>query len=187
MPKWIWLLPAKVLTHSEKHFLAYIWYCGPKGAHSWNWRLARLFSCSKRTIRRRIEKLSSVNLIHLGHPQDRGRTIWANPYYQPAVWLNKCGLAGLSTKDLTARVIKQARWTYLSTISNAQQNNKYKTTYYSSADKKAEPSQGDERVLNFSSAEGLGGSRPAEVKLSTVMRELYGDLVLPRLAPVEKV
>lgn len=187
MPKWIWLLPAKVITHSEKHFLAYIWYCGPRGSHSWNWRLARLFKCCKRTIRRRIEKLSSLNLVHLGHPYDKGRTIWANPFYKPDIWLNKCGLGQFSTKDLTATIVKEARWTYLSTINNAQQKNKYKTTYSSTADSLAEPLPSNEGVLNISIAEGLGGSIPAPVKLETVMRELYGDLMHPRLAEIEKV
>jgi len=89
MPKWIWRLPEKTLNHKEKHFCAYLWWHGAHGCHSWNYRLAALHKCSQRTIKRRIAKLKILQLIHIGHPLDRGRTIWANPYYKKSVWEEK--------------------------------------------------------------------------------------------------
>jgi len=151
MPHWLWAIHPNMLTWKDKHFLSYLWWCGNHGAHSWNYRLAKMFKCSERTIRRRLQKFKKLHLIHIGHPQDRGRTIWANPYYSHEVWLQKATEAQ-----------RPQRRTKLATINNAQQNNKLKSAYYSAGAQKGAPDDVGGTIFTSSNAAGAGGSKRLE-------------------------
>ena len=85
MPKRLWLLPHKTLNFQQKHLLSFIWWCTPKGCHCWNCRLALKFKVTPRTIRRWLAKLKALELIAIGHPDGKGRTIWPRYRTQPPV------------------------------------------------------------------------------------------------------
>jgi len=80
MPHRLWVLPRKTLNFQEKRFLAFIWWCAPRGCVCWNDRHAKRFGVCARTIQRWISHLKKLELIAIGHPDGRGRTIW--PRYQ---------------------------------------------------------------------------------------------------------
>lgn len=162
MPHWLWVIHPKMLTWKDKHFLSYLWWTGDHGAHSWNYRLAKMFHCSSRTIRRRLQKFKKLHLIHIGHAQDRGRTIWANPYYSHEVWLSKA-----------TKAQRHQGGTKLATINNAQQENSYKERYSPAGTQKGAASKAvgsketaGRRALSGAStssvAAGAGGSREGE-------------------------
>ena len=80
MPQRLWTTNKKLLNYQQKHLLSFVWWCAPNGCHCWNGRLAKKFKVTPRTIRRWISKLKRLELIAIGHPDGRGRTIW--PRYQ---------------------------------------------------------------------------------------------------------
>ncbi len=85
MPKRLWHLPRQTLNFQQKHLLSFIWWCAPKGCHCWNGRLAKRFKVSGRSIQRWLTRLKQLNLIAIGHPDGRGRTIWPRYQVQPPV------------------------------------------------------------------------------------------------------
>ena len=80
MPMALWRLPNRILNYKQKHLLSFIWWCAPRGCHCWNCRLAKKFNVSDRTIRRWLARLKQYELIAIGFPDGRGRTLW--PRYQ---------------------------------------------------------------------------------------------------------
>jgi hypothetical protein len=168
MPVWIWRLPPYILSHNQKHLLAYLWWCGEHGCHSWNFRLAKMFKCSTRTIRRRLQQLKALHLVHYGHPQDKGRTIWSNPYYNINVWVSKVDPKAI-----------EGRWTKLSTINNAQQKDSYKTNYPSAGLSKELPLEGGKGVPIRSGAARLSCSAEHPIKLGEVIATQYPHLTYP--------
>lgn len=80
MPQRLWAADRKLLNYQQKHLLSFIWWCAPKGCHCWNGRLAKRFKVTPRTIRRWLARLKELELIAIGFPDGRGRTIW--PRYQ---------------------------------------------------------------------------------------------------------
>lgn len=166
MPRWIWTLHAKILTAREKHFLCYLWWCGPHGAHSWNYRLEKMFDCSRSTIQRRLRKLKKLHLIHIGHPCDRGRTIWASPYYKIEVWLLKSGVVKSS-----ARVSK------MTPINNAQHDYYYTDNNNRAVRDKGVAKKTCDNSFTVSDADGLCGSARESRDHSDAEPEQLGDLL----------
>ena len=80
MPKRLWSMDSKVLNWQQKRFLAFVWWCAPGGCVLWNCRLSKMFDRNPRTITRWIKHLHDLELIAIGFPDGRGRTIW--PRYQ---------------------------------------------------------------------------------------------------------
>lgn len=92
MPKWLWHLQAKHFNSDLKRFLAWFWFCGPRGCDSWNYKLARRFHVQIRTIQRWLHRLKQLRLITIRQPCGRWRTVFAAPYFSRQVWLEKAGL-----------------------------------------------------------------------------------------------
>lgn len=88
MPKWIWQIAPDVLNHQDKHFLAYIWWCGDRGCRDWNYSLADRFHVCKRQVRRYIAKLHSWKLINIQYPGTKSRTLYRMPFFKLQVWIN---------------------------------------------------------------------------------------------------
>lgn len=80
MPLRLWRARLPGFNWQQKHFLAFIWSCTPRGCHCWNCRLAKRYHVTPRTIQRWISNLHDLELISIGHPDGPGRTLW--PRYQ---------------------------------------------------------------------------------------------------------
>ncbi len=65
------------------HFLAW----GPRGCDSWNYKLALVFHCSKRTIRRDLRHLEKHTLVDIRGALGKHRQIIAIPYPNRATWI----------------------------------------------------------------------------------------------------
>ncbi len=85
MPYKLWAIPRAHLNYQQKHLLSLIWWCAPKGCHCWNNRLAKKFGVCPRTIRRWLAQLKKLELIAIGYPDGRGRTIWPRYNHPPAI------------------------------------------------------------------------------------------------------
>ena len=83
MPKSIWQIPKDELNLKQKNFLAFIWWCAPRGCHCWNCRLEKRFKVSKRTIQYWISHLLKMELIAIGFPDGPGRTLWPRYKHPP--------------------------------------------------------------------------------------------------------
>ena len=86
MPRWIWRLPRRWLSASEKRFLGYIWWNGNRGCRDSNYQLARRFDVTDRTVRRWLHHLQHGHLIYINYPFGKLRTIYRLPYFKYSVW-----------------------------------------------------------------------------------------------------
>jgi len=86
MPIWQWQLSGKILNFQEKHFLAYIWWCGDRGCRDWNYFLAKKFRRHRSTIKRWILHLQELNLVNVQWPHTKSRTIYRQPFFKAQVW-----------------------------------------------------------------------------------------------------
>jgi len=125
MPKGLWQLPWRTLNFKQKRLLAFFWWCAPDGCHCWNGRLAKRFRVSPRTIRRWISNLKKLELIAIGFPDGRGRTIW--PRYKPQIL--KSQVVHNPKKTAPGR-------TKMSGVDNAQHNNYSQGRSYYTEEKK---------------------------------------------------
>jgi hypothetical protein len=123
MPKWIWQLNCQILNYKLKHLLSYIWWCGDKGCRDWNYRIAKRFTVSDRTIRRWIKALADMRLIYINFPCKRSRTIYRRPYFSMDMWLFKRGLIKELPKKKQVIPTSAHRRTEVAYISNAQRYN----------------------------------------------------------------
>lgn len=156
------MLPPRVLNYKLKHLLAYFWWCGDKGCQEWNYRIAKRFKCSQRTIRRWIKKLEDERLIYINFPMKTTRTIYRRPYYQMWVWLDKTGRVKRLPKILQAETENTQGRTEVAYISNAQRIKYNKTVLNTQQIGKVGRKRRSAANLITSNAGGLCGSREFE-------------------------
>lgn len=95
MPGWMWDISPRILNADDKRLLSLIWSCGFNSCHLWNCRLMKKYGRSRRTIQYRLAKLKKLELISIGHPDGRGRTLYPRAYRGPAEWFAAAsGIAG---------------------------------------------------------------------------------------------
>ncbi|MBA7710452.1 hypothetical protein ES703_119395 [subsurface metagenome] len=102
LPVWIRRQDFRLLNESQKSFLGYLYCFGPDTCWLWNWRLAKEFGCTKRTIRRWLAKLREHGFVWIEKPFGPQRMIHTRLLPTPQHWVNLIGARAL-TKTLPKR------------------------------------------------------------------------------------
>ena len=96
LPMWIHRREFRLLNKSEKDFLRYLYSFGPDTCWLWNWRLAKEFGCTKRTIRYWLRKLRDLGFVWIEKPFGPQRKIHVRLLLTPEDWLKAMGTLALS-------------------------------------------------------------------------------------------
>lgn len=86
-PWWIYKMHRKLIPRGPRDLYTYLCVFGPESCWLWNWRLAKKFGVTKRTIRRWLKWLKDENLIHISKPFGKDRKIHPHYYGTPEAWL----------------------------------------------------------------------------------------------------
>ncbi len=97
LPMWIHRREFRLLNKSEKDFLRYLYSFGPDTCWLWNWRLAKEFGCTKRTIRYWLRKLREQGFIWIEKPYGPQRKIHVRLLPTPQHWVKLMGARALSS------------------------------------------------------------------------------------------
>ncbi len=97
LPMWIHNRHFRLLNKSEKDLLGYLYSFGPDTYWLWNWRLAKEFHCTKRTIRRLLAKLKDLGFIWIEKPFGPERKIHVRLLPTPEHWVQLIGTRALSS------------------------------------------------------------------------------------------
>jgi len=96
LPVWIRSPYFRGINRSQKDFLGYLYSFGPDTCWLWNWRLAKKFGVTKRTIRRWLRALREQGFIYIEKPYGPQRLIHARPMPTPQHWLRMIATLALS-------------------------------------------------------------------------------------------
>jgi DNA-binding MarR family transcriptional regulator len=97
LPLWIRRREFRLLNKSEKELLGYLYSFGPDTCWLWNWRLAKDFGCTKRTIRRWLRKLREQGFIWIEKPYGPQRMIHVRLLPTPEHWVKAITTLALSS------------------------------------------------------------------------------------------
>ena len=97
LPLWIRRRQFRLLNKSEKELLGYLYSFGPDTCWFWNWRLAKEFDCTKRTIRYWLAKLKDLGFIWIEKPFGPERKIHVRLLPTPEHWVQLIGTRALSS------------------------------------------------------------------------------------------
>jgi predicted ArsR family transcriptional regulator len=97
LPVWIRDPKFKLLNRSQKDLLGYLYWFGPDTYWLWNWRLAKKFGVTKRTIRRWLRKLKEQGFIWIEKPFGPERKIHVRLLPTPEHWVQLIGTRALSS------------------------------------------------------------------------------------------
>lgn len=95
LPVWVRSQEFRLLNNSEKDFLGYLYSFGPDTCWLWNWRLAKKFHRTKRTIQRWLAKLKDLGFIWIEKPYGPERKLHARPLPSPEHWVKLIGTLAL--------------------------------------------------------------------------------------------
>jgi len=96
LPVWIRRREFRILNRSQKDFLGYLYCFGPDTCWLWNWRLAKEFGVTKRTIQRWLRKLREQGFIWIEKPYGPQRMIHTRAMLAPEHWVNLIATLALS-------------------------------------------------------------------------------------------
>jgi DNA-binding MarR family transcriptional regulator len=97
LPGWIRNKNFRVLNRSQKDFLGYLYCFGPDTCWLWNWRLAKEFGVTKRTIRRWLRALREHGFVWIEKPFGPERKIHARAMLAPEHWVKMIATLSLSS------------------------------------------------------------------------------------------
>jgi DNA-binding MarR family transcriptional regulator len=97
LPRWIRSDDFRVLNKSEKNILGYLYCFGPDTCWLWNWRLAKKFHVTKRTVQRWLRKLKEQGFIWIEKPYGPQRMIHTRLMPSPERWVSLIGTLALSS------------------------------------------------------------------------------------------
>ncbi|GAI71525.1 unnamed protein product [marine sediment metagenome] len=98
LPYWIRSQEFRLLNRSQKDFLGYLYCFGPDTCWLWNWRLAKKFHVTKRTIRRWLRALREQGFIWIEKPYGPQRMIHTRLLPTPQHWVSLIGTLALSSR-----------------------------------------------------------------------------------------
>lgn len=96
LPVWVRSQEFRLLNNSEKDFLGYLYSFGPNTCWLWNWRLAKKFHRTKRTIQRWLAKLKDLGFIWIEKPYGPERKLHARTLPSPEHWVKLIGALALA-------------------------------------------------------------------------------------------
>ncbi|MBA7586251.1 hypothetical protein ES708_28247 [subsurface metagenome] len=96
LPVWIRSQEFRLLNRSQKDFLGYLYCFGPDTCWLWNWRLAKKFHVTKRTIRYWLRALREQGFIWIEKPYGPQRMIHVRLLPTPDHWVQLIGTLALS-------------------------------------------------------------------------------------------
>ena len=96
LPRWIRSDEFRQLNKSEKNILGYLYCFGPDTCWLWNWRLAKKFHVTKRTVQRWLRKLREQGFIWIEKPYGPQRMIHTRLMPSPERWVKLMGTLALS-------------------------------------------------------------------------------------------
>ena len=102
LPYWIRSQEFRVLNKSQKDFLGYLYCFGPDTCWLWNWRLAKKFHVTKRTIRYWLRALRENGFVWIEKPFGPQRMIHTRLLPSPDHWVKLLGTLAL-TKTTSRR------------------------------------------------------------------------------------
>ncbi len=97
LPVWIRDPIFRQLNRSQKDFLGYLYCFGPDTCWLWNWRLAKKFGVTKRTIRYWLRALREQGFIWIEKPFGPERMIHVRLLPTPEHWVQLIGTLALSS------------------------------------------------------------------------------------------
>ncbi len=97
LPVWIRSQEFHLLNRSQKDFLGYLYCFGPDTCWLWNWRLAKKFGVTKRTIRRWLRALREQGFIWIEKPFGPQRMIHTRLVPTPEHWVKLIATLALSS------------------------------------------------------------------------------------------
>lgn len=109
LPVWIRRQKFQVLNRSQKDFLGYLYCFGPDTCWLWNWRLAKEFGVTKRTIRRWLRALREQGFVWIEKPYGPQRMIHARTLATPEHWVKLIGTLALAKHTAKQRRPRGAR------------------------------------------------------------------------------
>jgi len=98
LPYWIRSQEFRILNKSQKDFLGYLYCFGPDTCWLWNWRLAKKFHVTKRTVQRWLKALRENGFVWIEKPYGPQRMIHTRLIPSPEHWVNLLGALALKQK-----------------------------------------------------------------------------------------
>lgn len=98
LPYWIRKQEFQVLNKSQKDLLGYLYCFGPDTCWLWNWRLAKKFHVTKRTVQRWLKALRENGFVWIEKPYGPERKIHARFLPSPDHWVKLLGTLALTKK-----------------------------------------------------------------------------------------
>ncbi len=98
LPYWIRNQEFRILNKSQKDFLGYLYCFGPDTCWLWNWRLAKKFHVTKRTVQRWLKALRENGFVWIEKPFGPQRMIHTRVIPSPEHWVKLIGALALNQK-----------------------------------------------------------------------------------------
>ncbi|GAH25421.1 unnamed protein product [marine sediment metagenome] len=98
LPYWIRSQEFRILNKSQKDFLGYLYCFGPDTCWLWNWRLAKKFHVTKRTVQRWLKALRENGFLWIEKPFGPQRMIHTRLIPTPEHWVKLIGALALNQK-----------------------------------------------------------------------------------------
>jgi len=109
LPHWIRNQEFRVLNRSQKDFLGYLYCFGPDTCWLWNWRLAKKFHVTKRTVQRWLKALRENGFVWIEKPFGPQRMIHTRVIPSPEHWVKLIGALALNQKTYKHKRPRGAR------------------------------------------------------------------------------
>lgn len=176
MPKFYWELEPWILKSNHMRLLSFFWYCSDIGCRCWNYRLAKMFQVSPRTIRRWIKRLHELEFIYINYPSTRHRTIYRRKFYRIGDYHKYKGRPPEAMRQFLADRRKTHTRPKMAYINTPSEDNKLESAYYPPTREDAESSANAADESIASDAGGLSGSRGKTKVVHDIVSEYLNTL-----------